>query len=597
MKKIRVPGSKSISNRVLLLAALSDKPVILENLLESDDTVYMRESLEKFGVKFENLAGGAIKVLPSVDSVSFLDVPNKREGFEETELFIGNAGTAARFLSCVSLLLGDSESFVLDGIERMTERPQEDLFRGLRQVGVTVDCLKNEGFLPAKFSKSAIEKNNNIKISGKVSSQFISGLLLVAPRTGKGLTIEVLDDIPSWPYIQMTLDILKIWGVGVEVTEDRKVFKVFPGISAPSKYAIPSDMSSASYPVAWSILKKEKICIENFGSKTLQGDEGFLKVAEKVGAKVSRDGDKCFIDPPENIQPIGDFDWSEMPDVSMTGMVLAAAADGESCFTGLESLRVKECDRIVAMEQLKNFGVKFEIDGDNVKIIGSLNLGNQNFQQSRLAPQNTELRHVVAKNSNSLNFKIDSFDDHRIAMCFGILRMYLGLGVDFHNDSCFMISEPNCVAKTWPNFWLDFAKIEEQLRLVSAIIVERDDKYLIVKKPRKDFAWQFPQGGVDEGETYLQAAKRELREECGTNLSVKFKGEKSLGFYDYTFPKNSIHFKKGIIGAHIAIFRAEYLEGIVEVDNDEIIDHAWVKYDKFQDFFEASYWKNVEKFL
>ncbi len=569
MKIISVPGSKSISNRVLLLASLSDKKIILNNLLESDDTVYMRNVLSEFGVKFKDLSRNSIEVDPC----------NFNLNGNYKDLFIGNAGTAARFLSCLSLLLEEKQSFVLNGIKRMEERPQKDLFKALNQVGVDIKCLKKKDFLPAKFSKKEIDKETKtqcVKISGKVSSQFISGLLLVAGKMENGLKIIVQDEIPSWPYIKMTLDILKIWKIKFEVSNDKKSFIVFPDITSPSKYDIPSDMSSASYPIAWSILKKEKICINNFGENTLQGDEGFLDIAKKTGAKIERAGDKCFIYPSNKIKSLGNVDFSAMPDVSMTGMILASIADGESYFTGLESLRVKECDRIIAMKQLKNFGIKFEINGDDVRIIGNPNL---------------LLTHKYQ------NLIIDSYDDHRIAMCFGILRMGFKLGADFYNNSWFKISDLNCVAKTWPNFWLDFANIEEQLRIVSAIIVKKDNKYLIVKKPRKDFAWQFPQGGVEKKETFLQAAKRELKEECGNNLSVKFKGEKSIGSYYYLFPKDFKRHEKNIIGAQIQIFEAEYLNGIVEVDNDEIIDFKWATYDELQKFFEKDYWINIKNFL
>jgi 8-oxo-dGTP pyrophosphatase MutT (NUDIX family) len=371
----------------------------------------------------------------------------------------------------------------------------------------------------------------------------------------------------------MTLDILKTWGVKYEINKEKTIFKVFSGISAPEKYAIPSDMSSASYPILWSILNKKEVCIENFGEVTLQGDEGFLEVAEKIGAKILRQGEKCFIYPPEIIQPIGRFDWSEMPDVSMTGMILASCVNGESYFTGLESLRVKECDRIVAMEQLKQFGVSFEIIGDDVKIIGNSKLIKSNLQN------------------------INSFDDHRIAMCFGVLRMYLGLGIDFYNKSWFKISEANCVAKTWPNFWLDFAEIENQLRNVSSIIVKNQEQYLIVKKPRTNFSWQFPQGGVDGHETCLQAAKRELKEECGFDLSIKFKGEKSLGTYKYFFPKEFKRHEKDILGVKIQVFEADYLSGKVLVDNDEIIDYKWVKKIELKKYFEDTYLEKNNLFL
>ncbi len=569
MKKINVPGSKSISNSVLLLAALSDKPIVLENLLESDDTVYMRQSLEKFGVKFENLQNGAIKVIPNGFKIG-----------SGAELFIGNAGTAARFLSCVSMLLEEGEDFYLDGIPRMQERPQADLFNALPQVGVNVDCEKNEGFLPAKFTQKSplaplYQGENKVKISGRVSSQFISGLLLVAPRMKDGLTIEVIDEIPSMPYIKMTLEILKIWGVKVEVNEANTVFKVHSGIMAPERYLVPSDMSSASYPVLYSLLMKEEVVIENFGEVTLQGDEGFLQVAEIAGAEIRREGDKCFIKPSKVLKPIGNFNWSAMPDVSMTGMVLAACADGESYFTGLESLRVKECDRIAAMEQLRSFGAKIEVDGDDVKIIGNPNIAE-----------------VVLD-----DIEFDSFDDHRIAMCFGILRMYLGLGIDAHNKSWFKISDPHCVAKTWPNFWLDFADVNGNLRAVAAVILKKEDKYLIVKKPRKDNAWQFPQGGVDEGEMLKRAGMREVHEECGDDLAFKMESDDEVGVIKYFFPADFKRHDEVVEGAKVEFLVADYIGGEVEVDNDEIIDYKWVGRDELGDYFEGEYLEKVLKFL
>jgi len=596
MKNIQLPSSKSISNRVLLLAALSDKPVILENLLDSDDTKYMRQALEHFGVKFETISSSGLRVVPLKRNLSSSLC---QSSLSET-LFIGNAGTAARFLSCLSLLLGKGEAFTLTGNKYMEKRPQGDLFESLRSVGIGAECLKIEGSLPVRMSNDKDRISNGIHVSGKISSQFLSGLLLVAPRLKNGLRIKVKDTIPSWPYVKMTIEILKIWGASVEVSEDRKNFTITPGLKAPDKYIVPSDMSSASYPLAWSVLKKKKICITNFGSKTLQGDEGFLEIIKKVGGVVRRQGEKCYIDPPEKVLPIGNFNWESMPDVSMTGMILAACADGESRFTGLESLRVKECDRIVAMEQLKDFGVELEVDGDEVKIMG--------LSLDELKITNNKLR---IKDNKSLNLELktlNSFDDHRIAMSFGVLRAVLGFGSDYYNRSCFHISDLDCVAKTWPDFWINLADWEGELRAVSGIVLvksssdtlsqERSNKeYLIVKKPRKENAWQFPQGGVDEGESDLQAAKRELMEECGMNLKVKFRGERPVGEYKYFFPKDFTRHDKNIVGAKVRFFEAEYLDGKVEVDGKEIVEHKWVTADEMGDYFAPAYLEVVQNFL
>ncbi|MDH3324871.1 MAG: 3-phosphoshikimate 1-carboxyvinyltransferase, partial [Candidatus Peregrinibacteria bacterium] len=319
MKKINIPGSKSISNRVLFLAALADKKMDLVGVLESDDTRYLRECLGNFGVEFEK-RGDVITVIPPEEL--------SNEG-RDKENFIGNAGTAARFLTAFSLFF--KGEYVLKGIPRMHERPFEDLFMALKDLGVGIESEK-EGFLPATFmGKERLDKNK-VSISGKISSQFISGLLLVSPRVVGGLEIDIIDEIPSRPYVEMTVDILRIWGVEVEVSEDFKNFKVQEGITAPDSFHVPADCSSASYPVAFSLLKKEEVEISNFGEKTFQGDEKFLEVAEKMGAKIEKNGDKVQIFPPQKLKALGEISFEEMPDVSMTGMILAAFADGESEF-------------------------------------------------------------------------------------------------------------------------------------------------------------------------------------------------------------------------------------------------------------------------
>ncbi len=557
MKKVYVPGSKSITNRMLVLAGISDRPVVLKNILDSDDSQYMREALRSFGVKIEEISQTAVKVTPP---------PVLKANGQE--IFIGNAGTAARFLSALSLVI--EGAYVLTGIERMQARPQEDLMQALEALGVSIEYQKNTGYLPAQLRASG-NIGTEVKISGRISSQFLSGLLLVAPRLKNGLNITIIDSIPSLPYVQMTVDLLRLWGVNIQVSDDWLEYKISPGFEAPSEFQVPADMSSASYPLAWSVLSGESICIENFGSHTFQGDEGFLEIIKKCGAKITRSGEKVLLKPPKIIAPIGDFDWSAMPDVSMTGMVLASVAKGTSKFTGLESLRVKECDRIVAMEQLRAFGVNLNTFGDEVTIVGG-----------------DEIK-------GGAEMVIDSFDDHRIAMCFGILRSTQPLN--------FQITDPHCVAKTWPDFWLELADWEGQLRPVSSVIVHRvgikcgRDKYLIVKKPRKAHAWQFPQGGVEAEEAWLQAAKRELREECGSDLVIKFKGEKPVGDYKYFFPFDFDRHDEGIVGAKVSFFYAEYIEGNVEVDNEEIIEYKWVTKQGMKDYFEEAYFEKVSDWL
>jgi len=563
MKKVYVPGSKSITNRALLLAALSHKPIELRNVLDSDDSKYMQAALKTLGVEIKGQGKNVLLITPP-----------KSLKAKQAELFIGNAGTAARFLSALSLVV--EGEFKLSGVDRMHERPQEDLIKALRDLGGEIKCLKNEGYLPADFKShsSQAAKTPTVELSGKVSSQFLSGLMLVAPALPHGLSIQINDSIPSRPYVEMTVEILRIWGAKIEVSDDFLSFKIEPGFNAPAVYEIPSDMSSASYPLAWSVLRGAPISIENFGTNTLQGDEKFLEVIEKTGAKITRNGAKLKVEPNFDLAPMGDWNWESMPDVSMTGMVLASFCPGSSKFTGLESLRVKECDRIFAMEQLSHLNVDMKVEGNKVEIVGS---------------------HSVKVMEDVVS--INSYDDHRIAMCFGVLKAAIDLGADPHQKSRVKITEPECVAKTWPDFWLHLADWENQLRPVSALILTNNEKYLIVKKPRKDNAWQFPQGGVDEGETGRQAAVRELREECGESLTVKIKGERPVGEYRYVFPKNFDRHDARIIGAKVEFFAADYVEGEVEVDQVEIVDFAWVSEKELESYFSTEYWHTVRDFL
>jgi 3-phosphoshikimate 1-carboxyvinyltransferase len=564
MKKVYVPGSKSITNRALLLAALSDKPVVLSNVLDSDDSKYMQSALQALGVKIDRLGKNELRVTS----------PERLIG-EGNTLFIGNAGTAARFLGALSLVV--EGSFELRGVDRMHDRPQADLMTALSSVGVEINHLEKEGYLPAVFKgieSKAADHQPEVKLSGKVSSQFLSGLMLVAPAMPKGLKVTITDTIPSRPYVEMTVSLLKLWGVKLNVSDDFLSFVIEPGFKAPDQYAIPSDMSSASYPLAWSVLRGAPISIENFGTDTLQGDEQFLEVIKKVGAKITRKGAKLMVEPEFDLKPMGDWNWEAMPDVSMTGMVLAAFCPGISKFTGLESLRVKECDRIFAMEQLQHLSVDLKVDGDEVTVVG--------------APSVKIMQDEVP---------INSYDDHRIAMCFGVLKATIDLGADPHQKSRLKITEPECVAKTWPDFWLHLADWENQLRPVSALILKKEDNYLIVKKPREHNAWQFPQGGVDEGETGRQAAVRELQEECGASLSVKIKGERPVGEYRYVFPKDFNRHDSNIIGAKVEFFKADYIEGEVEVDGEEIIDHAWVTKEELKDYFEGEYLQVVKDLI
>jgi len=243
----------------------------------------------------------------------------------------------------------------------------------------------------------------------------------------------------------MTLEILKLWGVDFTVSEGGRIMDIHEGITAPTEYTIPADMSGASYPTAWATLRQESLKIKDYGSSTLQGDEGFAEICAHFGATVKKDGEDCSFTNFTLNQPTITFDFSPMPDVAMTGMVMACFYSGEWKFEGLESLRVKECDRIQAMvDGFIQLGIKTVVDDDDVTVTGG------DYWQT---PEKLE-------EIQATNIETNSHDDRRIAMCFGVLRSALAQSSGIPAESIFSIGEPHCVAKTWPNFWEDLAHWE-----------------------------------------------------------------------------------------------------------------------------------------
>ena len=562
MKKINIPASKSISNRVLFLSALSGKKIKLNNVLLSEDTKYMKSFWEQWGVEFNTISANQynenLEIIP----------PQKLKMPLEKDFFIGNAGTVARFTTALGLIFPGK--FSLNGVDRMKARPFKDLWESLQNVGVEFENYQNFGFLPATIKGLENEKQpTEISIKGDISSQFISAIMLVAPFLKEDLTIKIMGEIPSFPYIMMTIEILQKWGVTIKFSREKNEIKIKQGVNPSKTYNIPLDMSSMSYPLTFSLLTDKSFEIENWENKTLQGDENFQEIIKLSGGEISQEkGNLTMKRKLGRIENWKEFDFSKMPDVSMTAMILAATSEGKTILTGLESLRVKECDRLEAMSLgLKSLGISVEIIGDEaIKIQGR----NLDYWQN-------------LKNNLSKDLIIESFDDHRIAMCFGLLKVAFTLPIK--------ISQENCVAKTWPNFWLDLASWNENLRPVSAVIIQKEDKFLIVKKPRKNNAWQFPQGGVDEGETFQQAGEREVKEECGNDLEILIKNK--IGSYQYFFPADFTRHNENIQGAEVIFFLGKFISGKVEIDRDELCDFLWIEKDKFKEYFSKDYLKVV----
>ncbi len=413
---IKLPGSKSISNRTLLLAAFSNGVTQIRDLLASDDTSRMLESLEKLAIQLEKTGENDWRVTGNSGKLSV----------KQADLFLGNAGTAFRPLTAaLALSQGD---FTLSGIARMHERPIGDLVDALRQAGANIEYLGNDGFPPLKISPANIQSSAPIKIRGDVSSQFLTALLMALPITGKAFTIEVIGELISKPYIEITLNLMRRFGVDVQ----RDGWERF-NIPADSQYQSPEeiyvegDASSASYFLAAGAVAADAqgLKIEGVSSSSIQGDIKFADEIVKMGAKIEYGTNCIIVNRASGKLKAIDLDCNHIPDAAMTLAILALFADGKSTLRNIASWRVKETDRISAMAtELRKVGAIVEEGIDYISI----------------TPPQTLIPNAV----------IDTYDDHRMAMCFSLVSL---AGVPI------IINDPKCVAKTFPDYFERFAKI------------------------------------------------------------------------------------------------------------------------------------------
>jgi 3-phosphoshikimate 1-carboxyvinyltransferase len=402
---VRLPGSKSISNRVLLLAALAQGETEIGGLLDADDTRVMREALTTLGVQFlENQITGVGGPFP----------------VKQAELFLGNAGTAFRPLTAALAFSGGE--YKLSGVPRMHERPIGDLVDALRGIGARVDYTGKEGFPPLAVhpGKISLEK---LRVRGDVSSQFLTALLMALPLSGKAARIEVQGELISKPYVEITLNVMKRFGVEVKRTGWRYFDVPVATYRSPGKILVEGDASSASYFLAAGALGGGPVRVEGVGRDSIQGDIRFTEVLERMGAKVSFGSEWVEASGGQPLRAI-DLDLNHIPDAAMTAAVLALFADGPSTIRNVASWRVKETDRLAAMAtELRKLGAQVEEGPDFLKI------------------KPGKLRPGVA---------IDTYDDHRMAMSFSLAA--LG-GVPVR------INDPQCVAKTFPDYFNAFSSI------------------------------------------------------------------------------------------------------------------------------------------
>ena len=412
---VKLPGSKSISNRTLLLAALANGVTEIRDLLVSDDTARMLEALEKLGIKLEKLSETDWRVHGCGGNFT-----NKN-----AELFLGNAGTAFRPLTAALALSGGH--YTLSGVPRMHERPIGDLVDALRQIGANIEYLENEGFPPLKISPANIDVSTPIKIRGDVSSQFLTALLMALPLTKKQATIEVVGELISKPYIEITLNLMAKFGVNVQ-RDGWQSFTIpaYANYVSPKEIFVEGDASSASYFLAAGAIGGGVVRLEGVHKDSIQGDIRFSDALAEMNAMISWHGNCLESERHPNLRLKAiDIDCNHIPDAAMTLAILALFAEGTTILRNIASWRVKETDRIAAMAtELRKVGAIVEEGADYIKIT----------PPEKLTP----------------NAVIDTYDDHRMAMCFSLVS--LG-GVPI------TINDPKCVAKTFPNYFEEFAKI------------------------------------------------------------------------------------------------------------------------------------------
>jgi 3-phosphoshikimate 1-carboxyvinyltransferase len=418
-----LPGSKSISNRVLLLAGLSEGVTTVHDLLDSDDTAVMLDALRKLGCQLQKTADGVLRVT---------GIGGQLNGLADARLFLGNAGTAMRPLTAALALLAATQGgeFTLSGVPRMHERPIGDLVDALRLLGCKIDCLGQEGFPPLRLKgPSMLALNQAVKVRGDVSSQFLTALLLALPlvATEQPITIEVVGDLISKPYVQITLALLERFGIEVQ-REGWQRFTIPAGsrYRSPGTVHIEGDASSASYFVALGAIAATSapIRIEGVGSASLQGDVRFVEAAQAMGALV--EAGPNWLEVRRGAWPLRgiDLDCNHIPDAAMTLAVMALYADAPTTLRNIASWRVKETDRIAAMaNELRKLGASVDEGPDWLRVHPLLN-----WQAAA----------------------IHTYDDHRVAMCFA-LAAFNAL-VTIHAVPV-RILDPQCVAKTFPDYF------------------------------------------------------------------------------------------------------------------------------------------------
>ena len=419
---VQLPGSKSISNRVLLLAALSSGRTLIHDLLDSDDTRVMLTALEQLGCGVQRAVGGV------ATDVAITGLGGQAPQ-SSAKLFLGNAGTAMRPLTAALAVLGGD--FTLSGVQRMHERPIGDLVDALRQLGCQIDYTGNDGFPPLRIGQPSLKLDAPIAVRGDVSSQFLTALLLAFPLVAKqDIHIDVIGELISKPYIEITLNLLAKFGIQVK-RDGWKRFTILAGASyqSPGEIWVEADASSASYFIALGAIfmpdnrqKGSRIRIEGLSEDAIQGDIRFVDAARQMGAQITSGAN--HLDISQGAWPLKaiDLDCNHIPDAAMTLAVMALYADGSTILRNIASWRVKETDRIAAMTT-------------ELRKLGATVVEGQDFIQ--VTPPKPHAWQAAS---------IHTYDDHRIAMCFSLAAFNPA-------GKTVRIEDPKCVAKTFPDYF------------------------------------------------------------------------------------------------------------------------------------------------
>lgn len=461
--RVRLPGSKSISNRTLLLAALAEGETEIRDLLASDDVERMLDALRALGVVWTREGDSDNYRVRGVGG----PFPVKA-----ADLFLGNAGTAFRPLTAALALSGGD--YRLSGVPRMHERPIGDLVDGLRQIGADVRYTGKDGFPPLHILPADIRPGGVVRVRGDVSSQFLTALLMALPLTGVETTIEVVGELISKPYIAITLDLMARFGVEVQ-RENWERFTVPGGVRyrSPGVVFVEGDASSASYFIAAGAIGGGPVRVEGVGRNSIQGDVRFAEAIAALGARIEMGDNWIEARGPESGRlKAFDLDLNHIPDAAMTLAVAALFADGPCRLRNIASWRVKETDRIAAMAiELRKVGAIVEEGADYLRVTPPADL-------------------VPAA--------IDTYDDHRMAMCFSLVSL----------GGCRVrINDPKCVNKTFPTYFVRFAEISRPVPVIAIDGPSASGKGTVAARVGEALGYHY----LDSGSLYRLVALAAMR--------------------------------------------------------------------------------------